>query len=140
MSFDKQKELKMTQQTVSFLLLTFIFLFSLSFLCPLFVLSAKLLYNGTADVETSTLVQTRSGPVSGLITVRNGINVSCYLGVPYAEPPLGERRFAEPIAVKSWKSKYRAVHVPEALLFKASFSVSTICTCIPCNSSSNQQL
>lgn len=106
----------MTQQTVSFSLLTLIlFNFSQSF----FVLSAKLLYNGTVDVETGTLVLTKSGPVSGLITVRKGINVSCYLGVPYAEPPLGERRFAEPIAAKPWKSMYRVVFA----ILKSSLSI-----------------
>lgn len=91
----------MTQQTVFYLLFTTTILISSSF-----VSSTKLLYNGTADVESKTLIQTKSGPVSGLITVRSGINVSCYLGIPYAEPPLGERRFAEPSAVKSWKSMF----------------------------------
>ena len=69
-----------------------------------FAASTRLIYNGTAEVEQKTLLRTRSGPVSGLITVRNEINVSCYLGVPYAEPPTGERRFAQPTPVKPWKS------------------------------------
>lgn len=67
-------------------------------------ITVKLWYNGTADVEAKTLVVTKTGPIAGLITVREGLNISCYLGVPYAEPPIGERRFAEPMPIRAWKS------------------------------------
>ena len=94
----------------------FLLLISLStlFQWPL-ITCAKLIYNATADVEQKTLVRTRLGPISGLITVRNGLNISCYLGIPYAEPPIGERRFAEPTPVKVWKSKRIALQMTASL-------------------------
>lgn len=42
-----------------------------------------------------TTIETRLGPVTGL--ERNGISV--FLGIPFAEPPVGERRWMPPVPV-----------------------------------------
>ncbi|KAI2811296.1 hypothetical protein BLOT_002470 [Blomia tropicalis] len=74
--------------------------------------TTKIIFANTTDVCRDTLVQTNTGPISGLIVTRNGINVTCYLGIPYAEAPIGNRRFVDPSPIKSWKKTYRAVHQP----------------------------
>ena len=45
-------------------------------------------------------VNTSSGPVSGH-AARNRTQVSEYLGIPYAQPPVGELRFAPPLPYAS---------------------------------------
>ncbi|KAL9970952.1 hypothetical protein ACROYT_G023418 [Oculina patagonica] len=55
------------------------------------------------DGERSPVVETESGAVVGKIeTLPHGKVVHEYLGIPYAEPPVGELRFAAPKPVKSW--------------------------------------
>ena len=46
----------------------------------------------------STTVRTSSGAVRG--TSRDGVHA--YLGIPYAAPPFGPRRFAAPQPVQPW--------------------------------------
>jgi cholinesterase len=41
-------------------------------------------------------VQTSSGPVNGH-AASNATGVSTYLGIPYAQPPTGDLRFAAPV-------------------------------------------
>lgn len=47
---------------------------------------------GSSNVRT---VNTTSGPVSGHVAP-NATNVSEYLGIPYAKPPVDDLRFAPP--------------------------------------------
>jgi cholinesterase len=42
-------------------------------------------------------VQTSSGPVKGH-AASNATGVSEYLGIPFAQPPIGDLRFAAPVA------------------------------------------
>lgn len=48
-----------------------------------------------ADIQRTTVIQTNSGPVQGatLTTVWNDIEYSSFKGIPYAAPPIGNRRF-----------------------------------------------
>ena len=56
-----------------------------------------------ADVQRSPVVQTESGAIVGKTeTLPHGKSVHEYLGIPYAEPPVGELRFATPKPVKPW--------------------------------------
>ncbi|CAD5233052.1 unnamed protein product [Bursaphelenchus xylophilus] len=54
------------------------------------------------------LVVTKSGPVEGFnFETRNG-NVHVFLGIPYAEPPVGELRYELPCPVKPWTRTFKA--------------------------------
>lgn len=44
-------------------------------------------------------IQTSSGPVNGHAATVN-TNVSAYLGIPYADPPVGNLRFMPPVRYK----------------------------------------
>ncbi len=48
----------------------------------------------------TAVVQTQSGPLRGYS--QDGLNV--YLGIPYAEPPTGGRRFMPPVPRQPWKN------------------------------------
>ena len=49
------------------------------------------------------VVQTKSGAVRGKVeALPHGKSVYEYLGIPFAEPPIGKLRFAAPVAVKRW--------------------------------------
>lgn len=43
-------------------------------------------------------VETTTGPVSGQLISFDGQKVCQFLGIPYAEPPIGKRRFTKPVA------------------------------------------
>ena len=63
----------------------------------------KFTVTGLGDKELSSVVQTKSGAVVGKIeTLPHGKSVHEYLGIPYAEPPVGELRFAAPKPAKHW--------------------------------------
>lgn len=47
--------------------------------------------------------ETLSGHVRGLIEDVGGVDVAKYLGIPYAEPPVGELRFRKPVPAKPWR-------------------------------------
>ena len=48
-------------------------------------------------------MQTESGAVVGKIaTLPHGKSVHEYLGIPYAEPPTGQLKFAAPRPIKPW--------------------------------------
>src|SRR3954452_4904915 len=57
--------------------------------------------------SAGTLVQTREGPVCGVVA--NG--VTSYLGIPYAAPPVGSRRFRPPQPVTPWTAPLQATQV-----------------------------
>ena len=60
------------------------------------------------DSQHAPVVQTESGDVVGKIeTLPFGKSVYEYLGIPYAEPPVGELRFAAPKPVKPWSDVRR---------------------------------
>ena len=55
------------------------------------------------EMQRSPVVQTESGAVVGKIeTLLLGKSVHEYLGIPYAEPPVGELRFVAPKPAKPW--------------------------------------
>ena len=72
-------------------------------LSPFMVLVVGLLFgllqSQVAFAVTSLTIKTSSGPATGLI---NGTtpNVAQFLGIPYAEPPVGSRRWLPAIAAK----------------------------------------
>jgi carboxylesterase type B len=53
---------------------------------------------------------TKSGPVKGLSYKFNDKVINKFLGIPYAEPPIGSNRFAKTKPVHPWNSTYDATH------------------------------
>lgn len=50
-------------------------------------------------------VKTDSGRIRGFIQHVLQKNIRTFYGIPYAEPPLGDLRFAKPVPVSEWKGK-----------------------------------
>ncbi|XP_077524716.1 cholinesterase-like [Amblyomma americanum] len=72
-------------------------LFALSLLCCL-----------ALAAEHSAKASTSQGPLSGNIVNFNGKSVEEYLGIPYAQPPVGNLRFRKPVPLQSWNGTYDA--------------------------------
>ena len=67
------------------------------------LLSSNLTQAERDELYRSPVVQTDSGAVVGKVEkVPQGKAVREYLGIPYAEPPVGEFRFVAPKPVKPW--------------------------------------
>jgi acetylcholinesterase len=60
----------------------------------LFVLQAQ----GSPNQITIPNILTTSGEVAGVVNITTSPNVAQYLGVPYAEDPVGKLRFSPPVA------------------------------------------
>ena len=52
--------------------------------------------------QEDPLVITRSGPVKGKKVTENGKDRYEFLGIPFAEPPVGKLRFKPPVPVSPW--------------------------------------
>ena len=70
----------------------------------------------TNDVQ-AVLIETKPGPMFGRQEnfIHGAINATTtsFLGIPYAEPPTGPKRFAPPIRIEGWVNRthpYRALH------------------------------
>lgn len=61
--------------------------------------------DGEADPVVSTLARTSLGIANGVITPET---VVAFLGLPYAKAPVGDLRFAPPVAVDAWDSPFDA--------------------------------
>ncbi|CDW54536.1 carboxylesterase [Trichuris trichiura] len=60
----------------------------------------------------SCTVKLTTGKIEGHYAVINGSVVGrTFLGIPYAEPPLGPLRFAEPKSKESWKDAVLSCHI-----------------------------
>ncbi|XP_062978268.1 cholinesterase-like isoform X1 [Elgaria multicarinata webbii] len=81
-----------------------------SFMCPFFFLLLCLLASSSAS-EDDTVVVTSSGPVKGKQVPAGSGSVTAYLGIPYAEPPVGKLRFQKPRPHQPWS------HVLEATTY-----------------------
>ncbi|XP_070593970.1 cholinesterase-like isoform X2 [Erythrolamprus reginae] len=76
-----------------------------SLLCCLLILFPLL--SGSASNE-DTVVITSSGPIKGKQFLSDLGSVTAYLGVPYAEPPLGKLRFQKPRPHQPWSQTLEA--------------------------------
>ncbi|KAK6055724.1 hypothetical protein COOONC_06771, partial [Cooperia oncophora] len=64
-----------------------------------------------ASTGRSPLVNTSSGPVRGReYLLHDGRAVDMYLGIPYAEPPVGTLRYKKPQPVKPWTEELNCVN------------------------------
>ena len=55
-------------------------------------------------VSSNVVINTNSGPIRGTASLTE--NVVAYLGIPYAEPPVNDLRFAKPVPKRKWKDVY----------------------------------
>lgn len=62
--------------------------------------------------SSDLIVNTNTGPIKGITSTVH--NVDAFLGIPYAEPPVGDLRFAKPVAKKQWTEIYDATKLPPA--------------------------
>nr|XP_028569504.1 cholinesterase-like [Podarcis muralis] len=60
------------------------------------------LLNSSSASEDDTVVVTSSGPIKGKRVPVGSASVTSYLGIPYAEPPLGKLRFQKPLPHQPW--------------------------------------
>ncbi|XP_008103824.1 cholinesterase isoform X2 [Anolis carolinensis] len=73
--------------------------------CFLFLLFSLASSSPTGD---GTVVNTKSGPVKGKLLSESSSPVMAYLGIPYAEPPLGNQRFQKPRPHQPWRQVLEA--------------------------------
>ncbi|CAN8013702.1 unnamed protein product, partial [Ixodes persulcatus] len=79
----------------------------------LLVVRSTLVLSSALPIANETrLVQTGSGLVSGIRLLDSGREVDAFLGVPYAEPPVGQLRFRRPQPKLPWKGVYNATSKP----------------------------
>ncbi|XP_030636561.1 acetylcholinesterase isoform X2 [Chanos chanos] len=72
------------------------------FLLP-FVFLAFLAYRSLAQSESDLVVTTRLGRVQGIrLPLPDRSHVIAFLGIPFAEPPVGKRRFRPPEPKRPW--------------------------------------
>ncbi|KAH6930979.1 hypothetical protein HPB50_021161 [Hyalomma asiaticum] len=74
-------------------------------------LTACCLVVGRAQ-EVGNIVRTTCGDVRGTIRSTTTGSVIAYLGIPFAEPPVGKRRFGKPTQKKPWKGVLNATSLP----------------------------
>ncbi|KAK5978266.1 COesterase domain-containing protein [Trichostrongylus colubriformis] len=63
------------------------------------------LANAHAIVNDDHVVHTALGSIRGVTQSFQGERVSAFLGVPFARPPVGIRRFAKPEMVQPWSGE-----------------------------------
>ena len=60
------------------------------------LISSKLIYcqeENDTIIETTKILYTESGPVRGIKFNKYGMDLYGFLGIPYAQPPVGKLRF-----------------------------------------------
>lgn len=62
------------------------------------------------------LVKTKSGLVRGYRQDVFGRSIDAFLGVPFAEPPVGVLRFKPPVPTKPWFREFRALFLPPSCI------------------------
>lgn len=75
------------------------------------ILAAVSVTASTQDVS-DPIVHTISGSMRGVVLPTTTSQVHAYLGVPFAEPPVGELRFRRPLQKKPWKGVLNTTTLP----------------------------
>ncbi|XP_039997440.1 acetylcholinesterase [Xiphias gladius] len=87
---------------------------TLLLLSPIFLLSL-LIPAWSTQSEADLIVQTRTGRVRGIrLLVPDRSYVTAFLGIPFAEPPVGKRRFRRAEPKRPWTGVYEANAYPNA--------------------------
>ncbi|XP_077180790.1 cholinesterase-like [Paroedura picta] len=92
-----------------------------------------------SSADNATVVVTSSGPIQGKHLPAGSKTVTAYLGIPYAEPPVGKLRFQKPVPHQPWSPILDATNfghscpqvslsgIPEAANFKPNTPISEDC-------------
>ncbi|XP_077180755.1 uncharacterized protein LOC143831559 isoform X2 [Paroedura picta] len=92
-----------------------------------------------SSADDETVVVTSSGPIRGKHLPAGSRTVTAYLGIPYAEPPVGKLRFQKPVSHQPWSHILEATNfgnscpqiflsgMPEAETFNANTPLSEDC-------------
>lgn len=67
------------------------------------------------------VIQTSCGRIKGSPLNVNGRRVYQYLGIPYAEPPVGDLRFKKPKPIRPWSQTLIANKMPAACIQYTSY-------------------
>ena len=71
------------------------------------LLSVQCFFWEGVSAEANVYATTKTGEARGLQQEVFGKKVNCFLGIPYAEPPLGKLRFRAPQPPKPWQGEAR---------------------------------
>lgn len=67
------------------------------------------------DEDDPMIITTDKGKVRGTVLVAgNGKKVDAFLGIPYAQPPLGALRFRHPRPAEKWQGIFNATALPNS--------------------------
>ncbi|KAJ6640456.1 hypothetical protein lerEdw1_013723 [Lerista edwardsae] len=75
----------------------------------------------SASDDDDPVVVTSSGPIEGKQVPAGSGTVTAYLGIPYAEPPLGKLRFQKPVPHQPWSDVLEATSFGKSCHQKTSF-------------------
>lgn len=78
-------------------------------------LLGALIMASTPAAALERVFQIRSGYISGMV-VDAEAGVRAFLGIPYAAPPTGDRRWAPPAPLQPWPALYEAIMPPPSCL------------------------
>lgn len=68
--------------------------------------------SGVSDDSAAPIVRIRDGLVAGKREILSGQKVDTFLGIPYAQPPVGDLRFEKPRPAMPWNGTYDATTKP----------------------------
>lgn len=83
--------------------------------------------SSNSSVSAGLLVKTSSGPIQGFFN-QSAPDVRQFLGVPFAEPPIGDLRFVPPQSKKPNGTTIKALALPDSCMQQVNSNSSTIYT------------
>ncbi|XP_055952491.1 acetylcholinesterase-1-like [Argiope bruennichi] len=73
-------------------------------------------------VVADRVVMTNNGPVQGITVAKGDLDIEAFLGIPYAEPPVGRLRFLKPVPKTSWNGVFDASKIPPTCVQNVTFN------------------
>lgn len=67
-------------------------------------------------ISGDRVIMTNTGPLQGISLEYEDSELDAFLGIPYAEPPVGRLRFARPVPKTPWSGVYDASRLPPACI------------------------
>ncbi|XP_046629890.1 venom carboxylesterase-6-like [Neodiprion virginianus] len=75
-------------------------------------ISSRPVYTQAESTSQPEVTITQGNLRGKILTTHNGRNISAFLGIPYAQPPTGSLRFADPVAADGWNGTRNAIVDP----------------------------